>query len=531
MTLLYLRYRARMALSLLKPQTRKDWGYRILIVGLAIYSIAALSMMYWGVHTLFAKVAAAYGVDALARLLYLPAAGYGVFLLFLVLNRVYPTLFESSDHELLRSLPIAPPRLTHLRLTGLAILLSPILLFLVPFAVFYGMEVDAAAGYYAISSLLMLLYGLAIVSLGSVVTSALAAVMASPRLRALTRHGTAVVLIPCGLAMSLSLSQTRQAMQVMQVMDQALAIADRLAFGPSAWFVNGLTGAAAGMGARAVLPGAALVLCIAVCWGGSLALSPRIHHRDIIDAQTPKGGVASSLGWWAPTWLSSPGRALWRREMTAVRVEAPRTLLGPVVMVLLFAVMDRFTTAFFPASYMLGFMSIVLTSGMTMPAMGQEGRAFWILRSLPVPMWKVLVVKLTVRMVTGLVALALLTGLVVTISPPPPLPIEGRLLTLAISMGVVALILSGMWGLATGARFPNFTPSRAGQYVGVGASLAGTFGSMGIAVTLGLSLLPLHVTALRPVLWFLPLAMIAFWAGVVLLYLAWACWHLERLEL
>ena len=84
MTLLYLRYRARMALALLKPQTRKDWGYRIFIVLLVIFNTPALAMMYWGVHTLFGTVAEVHGMSAVGRLLYLPAAVYGVFLLFLV---------------------------------------------------------------------------------------------------------------------------------------------------------------------------------------------------------------------------------------------------------------------------------------------------------------------------------------------------------------------------------------------------------------------------------------------------------------
>jgi len=200
-------------------------------------------------------------------------------------------------------------------------------------------------------------------------------------------------------------------------------------------------------------------------------------------------------------------------------------------MVVLVAVTDRMTAMALPMIFVLSMMAITLVPGVTMSAVGQEGRAFWILRSLPLPMWKVLAIKLVLRLGLGLATMAVLTGLVFAISPLPPLPIEDQLLPLAITMVVLALILSGMWGLATGARFPNFTASRANQYVGVGASLAGTFGSMAIGGTLMLSLLPLKIAALRGVLWFLPLAIFAFWLGVVLVYLAWACWHLERLEL
>ena len=241
--------------------------------------------------------------------------------------------------------------------------------------------------------------------------------------------------------------------------------------------------------------------------------------------------MASTLGWWAPRWLGSPARAMLRREMTAVRAEAPRTLLTPVGMVVLFAVMGRVSAMPVPMTFVMVFIALTLVVGVTMPAVGQEGRAFWVLRSLPVPMWKVLAVKLALRLAIGLVTMALLAALVATLTPLPPLPIEKELLPVAVAMAVLAIVLGGAWGLATGARFPNFTPSRAGQYVGVGASLAGTFGAIAIAVTLGCSVLPLGIEALRALLWFLPLAMVAFWVGVVGAYLAWACWHLERLEL
>ncbi|MEW6754864.1 MAG: hypothetical protein AB1505_28365, partial [Candidatus Latescibacterota bacterium] len=94
----------------------------------------------------------------------------------------------------------------------------------------------------------------------------------------------------------------------------------------------------------------------------------------------------------------------------------------------------------------------------------------------------------------------------------------------------VSLAVSGVWSLATGARFPRFKPTRKGQYVGVGAGLCGIYGSGVIVATSLLSLLPMKVASLRPVLWFLPVAVPAFWLGVAGVFLAWASWHLEHLE-
>jgi hypothetical protein len=109
--------------------------------------------------------------------------------------------------------------------------------------------------------------------------------------------------------------------------------------------------------------------------------------------------------------------------------------------------------------------------------------------------------------------------------------IDERLLPWLVVMALVGLVLCGIWGLAVGARFPEFVPQRKGQFVGVGASLLGTFGALFIIATLMLSLLPLQVEALLPVLWFLPFAMIAFWVALTVMLLAWAAWHLERLEI
>ena len=98
-------------------------------------------------------------------------------------------------------------------------------------------------------------------------------------------------------------------------------------------------------------------------------------------------------------------------------------------------------------------------------------------------------------------------------------------------MLAISVLVTGLWGFGVGARFPDFAPSRKGQYVSPSVGLLGTFGSMGIAATLLLALVPLQIEALRPVLWFLPLAVLGFWLGACALLLAWAAWHLERVEL
>ena len=220
-------------------------------------------------------------------------------------------LFESSDAELLRSLPITAKRLTHARLTGLAVLLSPVLLLFMPLAVFYGMVADTGPAYYAVAVLFLALFGLTVLGVGALLTCLLALSVPARGLRGLSKYGTLLILFPCGLAAFMLMPMLPQ---LNDMMDQMLAIADRVAVGPIAWIVDGLAGFAGDSGIAAALPAAALLACAAGSWGACLALAPRLSARDVIESAPVTVGTVSGLGWWAPGWLDSVSRALWRRE-------------------------------------------------------------------------------------------------------------------------------------------------------------------------------------------------------------------------
>ena len=538
MTLLYLRYRVLMAWSALKPGGRKDWGFRIVIGIVCLVNLPVLGLFYWGLRRLFAAVAEAHGLDRLQQLLHLPAAAYGLFLLFLVLNRVHPTLFEATDDALLRSLPIPPRSLAHARLTVLAVSLSPLLLLFMPLAVFYGLEAGASVLYYPTAAIP--LYGLFLLSIGALLTCLLALSLSSRLLRIVSRVGSAVILIPAGLA---AVTMMPMAHKALAMIDALLSLAEQVSVGPIAWLVTGLAGAATGAVGQATGYLVTLAVSAALLWLASVWITARLPPADVIDAEPADVGTASGLSWWAPSWLSGPSRGLWRRELIAVREEAARTLLLPMGMILLFTVMNRIMSDAFPMRLMLGILSVSIVAGQTMVAVGQEGKAFWILRMLPVPMWRILLVKLVVRLLVALLALATAAALVVgigslgkdasSLATSPfafNLDINAALLPWLAVMAMIALVLCGVWGLAIGARFPEFIPTRKGQYVGVGPNLLGTFGSMFIIASLLLSLLPLQVEALLPILWFLPFAVIAFWIALTTLFFAWSAWHLERLE-
>lgn len=538
MTWLYLRYRARIAWARLKPGSRKDWGYRILIgIGILVYS-PLIGVMYWGLKSLFHTVASGPGLEVLGRLLHLPAAAFGMFLLFVVFNRVHPVLFESNDTELLRSLPISAPQITHARLTGLAIVMSPLLLLYLPLAVFYGLEAAAGVPFYVASLALVALYGLALFGFCALLTMAMALAVPAKGLRGLSKYGTAIVLIPAGTAMFMLMPMVRQ---LDNIADQMLEYADYVAVGPVAWITSGLVAAAQGAIVDLLAPLMALLVIAVVCWGACLALAPRLSAGDLFEAAPATIGSARGFGWWAPGWLPSIDRALWRRELTAVWAEAARTILLPLAMIVFFSIMSRVSTAMMAMPYVVCLMAVSMLPGLSMASVGQEGRAFWVVRGLPIPIWRVLAVKLAVRTSVGMLALGLLvlTAYLVTsvgsdgpmdLSVPLPFALSPALVPWTIVMVIVGLVLSSVWGLAIGARFPRFIPPRKGQYVGVGASLVGSFTPILMHGTLILSLLPLQIDSLRHVLWFLPLAVLAFWIGASLLFLAWAAWHLESLE-
>jgi hypothetical protein len=538
LTWLYLRYRTRIAWARLKPGSRKDWGYRILIGVIALIYTPLIGVMYWGLNSLFHTIASGPGLDILERLLHLPAAAYGVLLLFLIFNRVHPVLFESADGELLRSLPVGAAQITHARMTGLAILMSPLLVLFLPLTVFYGREADAAIPYYAVAFVLVALFCLTLFGFGALLTSALTLAAPARGLRGVSKYGTLIVLIPAGTAAFMLMPMVRQ---LDNVADQMLEYADYVAVGPIAWLTSALVAAAHGTVGDLVAPLAALLACSLACWGACVALAPRLAAGDVFEAAPATIGTASGFGWWAPGWLASTDRALWRREMTAVRAEAARTILLPLAMITFFAVMSRVSTAMVAMPLVVSLMAVSMLPGLSMASVGQEGRAFWVLRNLPIPIWRVLVVKLTVRTSVGVLALALLVATAYLVSSvgtdgqmdlelPLPFTIAPTLVPWTVAMIVVGLVLSSVWGLAIGARFPRFIPPRKGQYVGVGASLAGSFTPIVMHATLVLSLLPLQIDSLRHVLWFLPLAVLVFWIGASLLLLAWAAWHLESLE-
>lgn len=542
---LYLRTRLRIAWARIKPGSRKDWGYRILIGVMVLIYSPVIGVGYWGLSALTHKIAAESGMDTLLQLLHLPVAAFSALLLLLVLNRVYPVLFEPADAELLRSLPVTAQALTRARLAGLALLMSALPLLLLPLLVFYGIEAEASAVYYALALVLVLLFALVIFAAGALGTSVLVWTTPAKGVRGMSKYGTAAILLPASMAAFMLLPRVRE---VSGMMEQMLEYAAYFSIGPIAWLVQGVASAAAGALGELAIIMVLLLLCAASMLGLCVALTSRLAQRDIVEAAPVSLQSAGGTTWWAPGWLDGPSRALWRREMNAVQADAARTILMPMGMVAFFAIMSRISANIISLPLILGLMVVGMLPGLTMAAVGQEGRAFWVVRTLPIPMWRVLLVKWMVRTSVGLVAIVVLATagyFVTTIGAAPgadsasttnalfanlPSAWSPPLLTWAFVMAGIGILLSSVWGLATGARFPRFIPPRKGQYVGTGASLLGSFTPMAICGTLVCSLLPLQIDALRPVLWFLPFAVLAFWVFACLLYFAWAAWHLENLE-
>ncbi|MBT6148228.1 MAG: hypothetical protein HOH74_22525, partial [Gemmatimonadetes bacterium] len=376
----------------------------------------------------------------------------------------------------------------------------------------------------------ILLFGLAAMGFGALVTTALALPFSRRTMRWVSRGATLIVLIPLCVAMMLLAPLARKAMEVM---DYVRELAGHLAIGPAAWLVDAIAAATTDAWTGWLISSGSLLVLAAVGWGGTWSLAERLLYTDPeTEAPTTTPVAASGIGWWAPSWLGHESRALCRRELTAVIAEAPRTMLLPVGLILVFAIMARFGMSGIPLPYMVALFAVSMVSGLTLPAIGQETGAFWIVRILPLPMWKVLAVKLTLRASISIFVLAMMMGVAIVASPVPlTLPIDAALVPLLIPTIVLALILSAVWGLGIGARFPVFVPPRKGQYVSGGIGAIGSLGAMFIVATMVLSLIPLQVEALRPLLWFLPLAVAAFWLALCTMLVAWAAWHLERLEL
>lgn len=530
MTWLYLRYRARMMWTGLRPETGKDWGARIFIGVLILINVPVVAMMYYGIYSLFGVVEEMLGLEALQLLLHVPATAFGLVLLILILGRIFPVLVESADHDLLRSLPIPGPALTRLRLTYLSVVMSPLMLLFVPIAVFYAVHAEALVIAYPAMLLALVIFGMAALGCGALVTTLLAIPFSQRAMRWVSRSATLIVLIPICIAMMVIAPMARRAMEAM---DQIRELAGHLAIGPVAWLVDALIAAGGGDWLSWIIASGELLLLAVVGWAATWSMAERLLYTDPeTEAPSVSSVSAAGPGWWAPAWLAHDSRALWRRELTAIMAEAPRTMLLPIGMVLFFTILHRYGLGGIPLPYLTALFAVTMISGLTLAAVGQEEKAFWVVRMLPVPMWKILMVKLVLRTAVSVIVLTMMMGISFAASSVPmELPIDAALQPLLIPLIVLGLLLGAVWGLGVGARFPVFTPPRKGQYVSGLASTLGSLGALFILASMVASILPLQVEALRPVLWFLPLAVTVFWVAVCGMLVAWAAWHLERLEL
>jgi hypothetical protein len=529
-TTLYLRYRARMLLSFLKPGSRRDWGYLALGAFLVLVYGPIIFLLYATLQSAFAQVAGSHGVPVLQRLLYLPATAHSIGLLFLILNRAHPALLESADGDLLRSLPLSGRTLAQARMSGLALSMAPVALLLAPLLGFYAHEAEAGLGLALWIVLLLALYLLLLVGVGCTVTGLLARTLSPLGLSRLSKYGTLVVLVPMLMSLSLALPNRGIVPQLVEVVNLLLEYADRLRWLPGAWVVRGVGAASAGALGEALSWSLLLAAGAGLLWWAGLALVGPLMEEDRAAPETAAAAAPGSMLSWAPSFLSGASRALWRREFSAVLVEAPRALLPIIPLACMPLLTGRSAAIMSFLPYMLALMALIMVSTLCLAAVGQEGQAFWILRTLPVPMWRVLMVKLAVRLSSVMLILVPLATLAVLFLPAVELPFADDLLVLVVPLALVALAVSGVWSLATGARFPVFKPTRKGQYVGVAGSLCGVYGAIIIFATTLLSLLPMQVPSLRPLLWFLPIAVPVFWLGVSVLFLTWALWHLEHLE-
>ena len=545
MILLYLRYRLRMLLNYFTRGSKKDWGAVLLPIFVILVNIPFLVGVLFALNQGFKQIAVHYGEETLHRLLYPQIGLVGFLLLLSALKAFYPALFEASDLDFLKAMPIKRTEVYGARFVLQFMALTLVMLLLLPAAVIYGLTLEAHWTYYLTLPLTFLFFALLIVGLSSVVMLLLARLAAGRKWRMIIKYGPTVLMLPLLVGTMVAipyLQHKTRDNEIAEMLPAALSFSHYLAYGPSAWLGDALAAAAAGrpspfaMNAGLLVGGATLLLWLAIRIGRPLFELDAVSVQS--DGPQKRGSVKKTELQAGMGWLSPSSRALWRLELSAVRQEAVRTVvpgLGISVVFLFMAVyLDNPGFGAMPGIFMVS-----MCVGLCTPAVGQEGRAFWILRSLPVPMWKILALKFLVRTSLALGAVVLLGAAIILLLPlvrttfvEDPLLGYGGALIVLLTVPVCAA-----WSLLIGARFPRFEPATKGQYMGFFTGVCATLGTFLIVGSMVLSFVPLKVEALygvevlRPLLFFLPGIAFVFWVGVCALLAVWALWNLKRLEI
>jgi hypothetical protein len=255
---------------------------------------------------------------------------------------------------------------------------------------------------------------------------------------------------------------------------------------------------------------------------------------------------APALG--AARGAASPALAIARKDWLGFRRDVRRlsrllpALLFPIGYVFAFSRPSRGMDGFWAEVFLVGFMSMFMSSTLATPSIPSERRGFQLLRMAPVTMWQVLRAKVLLTL-PPVIAITIAFSVVVSLVSSNGIDriLELSLLVIWLGFGFVAI------GVSAGGIDPRFDAVDDRRAVGLVGTLAGVGGSLGFALlSIGALALfifgteaiggivrlgPIELTpAIGAVMWVIGVALAASALAVVALLLWLANARLRRFE-
>ena len=262
---------------------------------------------------------------------------------------------------------------------------------------------------------------------------------------------------------------------------------DRVEWLPSAWPGHALSGVIAGN-----LGGAVGWVLLSLGLGALLiGVAAALYERTLLAGLGVFGGERSV--WKRPaaikaaavarTGAASPSRAIALKDWLGYRRDVRRlsrmlpAFLFPIGYAVAFLRPSRGTSGFWTEVFLVGFITMFMSSALATPSIPSERRGFQLLRMAPMTMWQVLRAKVLLTLVP-VVVFTLLFTIVIAVATRNGL---GQIAALGIFVvwlgaGFVSI------GVAVGGIDPHFEAADDRRAVGIVGTLAGVGGAIGFGM-------------------------------------------------
>ena len=450
---------------------------------LAIFLIAAGIFIGGGAFSLGAG-AAHFLPTAIGPLLVGGFTGLSVLMLVVGFPTVIATFFVGRDLLLLTLAPVRTIEIFVARLSlamAANLLISSILL-----AVILGVGAGAGASafYFVLAVPLIFVQVLAITCVQTALMSMVLRWVPARRARDVAAAVAGLTGAGLYLAWNLSLRQSfgGRSRQDLMNLDTLLQRIDWL---PPAWpghaltaIINGNLTAAAGWSGLSVLLAAALVALAAVLYQRTLLAglgvfgSPQAiwSRKERRPARPVRGASSPALAIARKDWLG------FRRDIRRLSRLIP-ALLFPIGYVFAIARPSQRMSGFWAEVFLVGFMSMFMSTSLATPSIPSEKRGFQLLRMAPLPMWQVLRAKVLLTLPPVLAMTIVFSVVVAMVSHEG----AGR----AIELGTLVVWLGCGFvtiGVSAGGIDPRFDAMDDRRAVGLVGTLAGLGGSLGFGL-------------------------------------------------